>query len=93
MHQGLTAHRATGSNLDRPYYLAMLADAYWKAGQAEDGLNVVVEALAAVDRTEERFYEAELYRLRGELTLAQSRVQSLESKKIKMKKSKSNNQK
>ncbi len=67
--QGLAAHWVTGSNLDRPYYLAMLADAYGKAGQAENGLNVVVEALAAVDRTEERFYEAELYRLKGTLTL------------------------
>jgi predicted ATPase len=79
MCQGLTAHRATGSSLDRPYYLAMLAEAYGKAGQAENGLNVVVEALAAVDKTEERFYEAELYRLKGELTL-QTRVPGLESR-------------
>jgi class 3 adenylate cyclase len=67
--QGLAAHRATESNLDRPYYLAMLAEACGKAGQAEDGLHAVAEALAAADRTEERFYEAELYRLKGTLTL------------------------
>jgi predicted ATPase len=53
----------------------MLADAYGKAGQAENGLNVIVEALAAVDKTGERFYEAELYRLKGELILQQFKVQ------------------
>jgi len=53
-----------------------LAEAYGKAGQAEEGLSVLAEALAVVDKTRERSDEAELYRLRGELTLAQSRVQS-----------------
>ena len=43
-----------------------------KAGQAEEGLSAVVEALAIVERTEERFYEAELHRLQGELLLQQS---------------------
>jgi predicted ATPase len=38
-------------------------------GQTEEGLQMVDEALAVVGRTGERFYEAELYRLRGELTL------------------------
>jgi hypothetical protein len=33
-----------------------------------------------VDKNDERFYEAELYRVKGELTLAQSKVQSLKSK-------------
>src|SRR5262249_36882788 len=44
-------------------------------GQAEEGLSVLAEALAVVDKTEERFYEAELYRLKGELTLQQFKVQ------------------
>ena len=37
------------------------------------GLSVLAEALAQVDKTGERFYEAELYRLKGTLTL-QSQV-------------------
>ena len=45
-------------------------------GQAEEGLTVLAEALAVVDKTGERFYEAELYRLKGELTLQQSGVRS-----------------
>ena len=48
-------------------------------GQGEEGLTVLAEALATVDKTEERRHEAELYRLKGELTL-QSSVQSLESR-------------
>ena len=47
--------------------LALLAEAYGKVGQAEKGLRVLAEALAAVGETEEHFWEAELYRLRGEL--------------------------
>ena len=38
------------------------------------GLAVLAEALAVVDKTGERFYEAELYRLKGELTLQQFQV-------------------
>ena len=68
----LPGHR--GRNVARPYYLALLAEAYGKAGQVEEGLTVLAEALATVDKTGERFYEAELYRLRGELTLRQFKV-------------------
>jgi predicted ATPase len=56
----------------RPYWLALLAEAHRNAGQVEEGLSVLAEALAAVDKTGERFYEAELYRLKGELLLRQS---------------------
>ena len=60
-----------GQRCDRPYFLALLAEAYGKVGQAEEGLTALAEALAVVDKTGERFYEAELYRLKGELTLQQ----------------------
>jgi predicted ATPase len=53
----------------RPYYLALLAEAYGQGGQAEAGLAVLAEALAAVEKTGERWCEAELYRLKGELLL------------------------
>src|SRR5207249_1214 len=49
-----------------------------KVGQPTEGLTVLAEALAVVDKTGERTYEAELYRLNGELSL-QSRVRSPES--------------
>ena len=53
--------------MGRPHFLALLAEAYGKVGEAEEGLAVLAEALAQVDKTGERFYEAELYRLKGEL--------------------------
>ena len=75
----LDADRATGAKiLDAPR-LALLAEAYGKVGQVGEGLSALAEALAVADSTGERIYEAELYRLRGELTLAQSSVQCLES--------------
>jgi len=69
MRQGLAAWRATGSQLYLSYFLALLAEAYGKVGRAEEGLTVLTEALEIVNRHKERFYEAELYRLRGELLL------------------------
>ena len=55
--------------MNRPYYVACLAEAYEQGEQAEEGLNMLAEALARMDNTEEREYEAELYRLKGQLTL------------------------
>ena len=77
--QGLTAYQATGSGFFRPYYLGLLAEAYAKEGQAEEGLSVLAEALAVVHKTGERLYEAELYRLQGELLLARSTHQTVEA--------------
>jgi len=75
IRQGVASQRAAGLELRRPYFLALLAEAHGKVGQAKEGLTMLGEALAAVDRTGERFYEAELYRLKGQLTLQQFKVQ------------------
>ena len=69
MQQGLAAYRETGAKLTGPYFLALLAEAYGKGGQIAEGLSVLAEALTAVDKNGERFYEAELYWLAGELSL------------------------
>jgi len=74
MQQGLAAWQATGAELSRPGYLALLAEVYGKAGQIEEGLNIVAEALVLMDNTGESVYKAELYRLKGTLTL-QSQVE------------------
>jgi predicted ATPase len=71
IHQGMAAHRATGVELYRPHHLALLAEAYEKTGQVEEGLRALAEALTVVDKNGERFYEAELYRLKGQLALQQ----------------------
>jgi predicted ATPase len=71
MRQGLVAYRATGAELDRLYFLSLLAEGYEKAGQPEEGLTMLGEALATVDDTWERIWEAELHRLKGKLLLMQ----------------------
>jgi predicted ATPase len=78
MHQSLAALQAMRVGCERTYWLALLAEAHGKVGEAEQGLAVLVEALAQVEKTGERFYEAELYRLKGTLTL-QSKIQGSHS--------------
>jgi predicted ATPase len=76
----------TGAALLRPWYLAFLSDACWKSEQTEEGLSAVAEALAAVEKNGERYNEPELYRLKGELLLAQeSRSQKAKGKRQKLK--------
>jgi predicted ATPase len=72
MQQGWAAYRATGANVRQPMYLAPLAEAYGQAGQVDEGLQVLAEALAYVEQAGERWWEAELHRLKGELLLIQS---------------------
>jgi predicted ATPase len=74
IRQGLAAWRETGAKLGGPYFLALLAEAYGTGGQVAEGLSVVVEALTVVDKAGERLWEAELYRLKGQLTLQKFQV-------------------
>ncbi|MBI3800513.1 MAG: AAA family ATPase [Deltaproteobacteria bacterium] len=78
IRQGLAVYRATGAEVNQSYLLALLTEAYGVAGQTEEGLTVLAEALTLVGRTGERMWEAELYRLKGQLTLEQLRVRSSE---------------
>jgi predicted ATPase len=71
LYQGMAARRAIGEEIAQPYFLALLAEAYGSRGQAEEGLRVLAEALATVHHSEERWWEAELYRLKGALLLVQ----------------------
>jgi predicted ATPase len=54
------------------YCSALLAEAYRTAGQSAEGINVVSGALATAHQTECRYYEAELYRIKGDLLLGQA---------------------
>ncbi len=70
--EGLSAWLAMGTGVYRPYFLGLLAEAYGRIEQPEAGLSAVAEALSVVEMTEERLWEAELYRLHGELLLKSS---------------------
>jgi class 3 adenylate cyclase/predicted ATPase len=69
IRNSLDASRATGAGLFTPYWLALLAGAYSRLGQVQDGLITSAAALDEVARTGERFWEAELQRLKGQLLL------------------------
>ena len=56
----------------RPHFLGLLAEALAQNHQIQDGLRFLEEALAGVNRSGEAYYEPELYRLKGELLLAQA---------------------
>jgi len=72
MRQGLAAWRQSGAEINRPFFLALLAMGYQRVGQMDQALRLLHEALALVDATGERWCEAELHRLKGALLLAQS---------------------
>jgi class 3 adenylate cyclase/predicted ATPase len=69
MQEGLATGTATGAGVYRPYFLALLAEATSTTGAWASAQSLLDEALAAVQATGERFYEAELYRLKGDITL------------------------
>ncbi|HET6406849.1 MAG TPA: SpoIIE family protein phosphatase, partial [Chthoniobacteraceae bacterium] len=74
--KGLSAYRATGANLGIPYYLSILGKALTQANRFDEARHVFEEAFALVEKNDERFQEAELHRLRGELHLAESNDES-----------------
>ena len=69
---GIEAATTAGFTLD--YLLPILADAYRKIGQTDAGLGVLNKAADLLNQTGTRYYEAELYRLKGELLLMQNAI-------------------
>ena len=69
IRRGLAGFQSTGAYIYRPYFLILLAEAYANVGQAEEGLKVLDEASAMIDKGGERVYEAWVNQLKGELWL------------------------
>jgi class 3 adenylate cyclase/predicted ATPase len=82
MGQALAGYRQTGAGILRPYYQALLADVYGRIGKETEAFQLLDEAEAAVKATDERWWEAELYRLKGELTLKQPAAEGSQSERI-----------
>ena len=72
IREGLAALDATGTLLIRPHFLALLAEVFCKINQTDEALVLLDEAMAIVNSKGERYYEAELYRQKGELLLKQA---------------------
>ena len=71
IEEGLAAAHTTGAGLWRPHLLCLLAEAYGKADRLDGGLRALAEALAAAEEDENRVYQSEIHRLKGELLLKQ----------------------
>jgi predicted ATPase len=72
VREAIAGYRATGARTQGSYHLALLAQALAVRGRHGEGLVVLHEAAAFAAETGERFVEAEIHRLRGNLLLAQS---------------------
>jgi predicted ATPase len=88
MRQGLADWRALESGVAASYFLSLPVAAYEKGGQIEEGLTILAEALEIVRKTGESLFEAEIYRLKGELTLQKSSVRSQSKSEVRGPKSK-----
>jgi predicted ATPase len=71
IRQGIAAWRATGAAVAVSYLYTVLADVSAHLGYLEDGLQALAEAHTLVEQHEERWWEAEVCRLRGVLLLRQ----------------------
>jgi predicted ATPase len=79
IRQGIAAQRATGTALNVPYLCTVLAEVCDHLGHTADGLQALAEAHTLMEQQEERWWEAEIYRLRGVLLLRQARTQQAEA--------------
>ena len=70
MERGLDAWRGTGAHIIEPYFLSLLAETCLRAGRVDAAGEWLAEAFAQVEKSGERWWEAELHRLQGELLLA-----------------------
>src|SRR5205814_489947 len=78
LRRGSSAYRATGAELLVPHYIALLAAACEIAGQVEEAVSLLDDALQIVERTGERWLAAELNRQKGRLLLRQGHSDSAE---------------
>jgi class 3 adenylate cyclase/predicted ATPase len=73
LRRGIAGFQASGAEWIRPIFLDQLASAHMKAGQVEEGLRRISEALVLTEKSGVRWFEAELHRRRSELLCARPR--------------------
>jgi predicted ATPase len=74
IRESLEAHQSAGARTFRTMGLSLLADAYLMRSRFDDAERAACEGIDVAGQTDERFWEAELHRLRGECALAQGRA-------------------
>jgi class 3 adenylate cyclase/predicted ATPase len=78
LRNGSTAFRATRAETWMPHFIALLAGACEIAGQVEEAVTLLDDALQIVERTGERWFAAELNRRKGQLLLRQGHAEAAE---------------
>jgi len=78
LRSGSMANRATGAQGNMPYQIALLAATCEIAGQLEEGVTLLNDALQIVENTGERWFASDLIRLKGQLLLRQGRSEAAE---------------
>jgi predicted ATPase len=78
LRRGSAAYRAAGAEAWMPYYTALLARACDIAGQVEEGLALLDDALQIIEKTGERWFAAELNRHKGQFLLRQGHSEAAE---------------
>jgi predicted ATPase/class 3 adenylate cyclase len=79
IRQGIASYRATGAAVLVPFFYTLLAEVCDHLGHTEDGLQALAEAYTLMEQQEERWWEAEVYRLRGVLLLRQPGTPQVEA--------------
>lgn len=72
VEQAVNFWRSSGSELVVPYFMATLADCYSKSGRLSEALTTLNEAFSYTNKNSDLWYEAEMYRLKGEFLLKES---------------------
>ena len=76
---GSTTYRSTGSRVYLPFFLSHLSRAHAELGQFDEAWRCISEAMTAVETTKERWYEAEINRIKGEIALKLPRLGLLQA--------------
>ena len=79
IREAIDACRSIGAYLFDPFWLGLLAQTYSQHGEAEKALSSIDEALGAMTKTGEGFWQAELYRIKGQLLLQNNSANTLEA--------------
>jgi tetratricopeptide (TPR) repeat protein len=74
--RGLNEYESTGAVLDMPSRSSLLAECYLQLGETEEAIKILDKALEYVNDNDDRYYEAEIYRLKGESLLQLDRSNS-----------------
>ena len=73
LKEGVALYRATGAEMALPFYYSLVAKAYLELGGFEEAGQALREAIRFMEKNDDRFAESALYRLRGELVLAETK--------------------